>query len=290
MRCRLLRSLALSAAIAVASPGLAQTAAQPETCLGKAGGHPWLVGVVPQRPASQIMATWTPVLREVGLRSGQCFQLVVARSIPAFEEQLRSGRLDFAYLNPYHQVMARGWQGFTPLVRDQTLLQGLLVVRQGSPIHQLRDLQGADVAFPAPNAFAASLLIRALLAREGIHITPHYVGTHTNVYRSVVLGGNQAGGGVNQTLEQERPEVRRELHIVWNTPGYPAHPFSAAGRVPASVRTRVQHGFLLLAQEPEGRKMLAAVQLPQVVPADHGRDYAPLIRLGLDRFVVTGND
>jgi hypothetical protein len=52
----------------------------------------------------------------------------------------------------------------------------------------------------------------------------------------------------------------------------------------------VQNGFLQLGQQPEGRKLLAAVQLPEVVPADHGRDYAPLIRLGLDRFVVAGND
>jgi phosphonate transport system substrate-binding protein len=128
--------------------------------------------------------------------------------------------------------MARGWQGFTPLVRDRALLEGLVLVQQGSPIRQLRDLQGASLAFPAPNAFAASLLIRALLARDGIRITPLYVGTHTNGYRSVALGSSQAGGGVNQTLSQERPEVHHQLRILWRTPGFPAHPFSAAGRVP----------------------------------------------------------
>lgn len=287
-RRRLARSLVLAAAVVFSQPGMGL--AQSPACIGQAGGRQWTVGVVPQRPASQIVATWKPVLREVGLRSGQCFQLVVARSIPAFEEQLRSGRLDFAFLNPYHQVMAQRWQAFTPLVRDRELLEGLLVVRQGSGIRRLQDLQGTVVAFPAPNAFAASLLIRALLAREGIRITPDYVRTHTNVYRAVALGSRAAGGGVNQTLEQERPEVRRELRIIWRTSGYPAHPFSAAGRVPVAVRIRVQNALLQLAQQPAGRSLLAAVQLPAVVRADHGRDYAPLARLGLDRFVVSGDE
>lgn len=69
----------------VPRPGIAQAQAAPEPCIGQPGGRPWTVGIVPQRPASQIVATWKPVLREVGLRSGQCFQLKVARSIPAFE-------------------------------------------------------------------------------------------------------------------------------------------------------------------------------------------------------------
>ena len=288
VRHRCLFSALLGAAVVALGPGTAKAQVPPDACIGQPGGRAWTVGIVPQKPASQSVATWKPVLKEVGLRSGQCFQLVVARSIPAFEEQLRSGRLDFAFLNPYHQLMARGWQGFTPLVRDRVLLEGLVVVQQGSPIRQLRDLQGARVAFPAPNAFAASLLIRALLAREGIRITPQYVGTHSNVYRSVALGSSPAGGGVNQTLAQERPELRQQLRILWTTPGFPAHPFSAAGRVPVAVRTRVQNGFLQLARQPQGHKLLTAVQLSDPVPADHGRDYAPLVRLGLTRFVAAG--
>lgn len=265
--------------------------AQAAGCVGNPGGRQWRVGVVPQLPPTEIVASWTPVLRAVGERSGQCFLLVVAPTIPAFERQLRSGSIDFAFLNPYHQVMAYRWQGYVPLVRDgQSPLEGLLVVRKTSPIRRLADLNGADVAFPAPNAFAASLLPRALLARDGIRITPRYVRTHSNVYRSVVLGSSQAGGGVNNTLNRERPEIRRQLRVLWRTPAFPAHPFSAARQVPAATRHKVQLGFLQLGSTPQGRQLLAAVQLPKVIKADHGRDYAALSRLGLDRFVVEGGD
>lgn len=272
-----------------ATPGAQASAG--DSCLGNQGGQRWRVGIVPQLPPREIVSTWTPVLKEVGQRSGQCLVLVVAPSIPAFEQQLRGGALDFAFLNPYHQVMAQRWRGFIPLVRDgQTPLEGILVVRKDSPMRRLSDLNGATVAFPAPNAFAASLLPRALLARSGIRIRPSYVRTHSNVFRAVILGSNQAGGAVNNTLQRERPELRQQLRVLWRTPPFPAHPFSAAAQVPASVRQAVQRGFLELGQTPQGRQLLAKAQLPKVVKADHGRDYAPLAALGLERFVVKDGD
>jgi phosphonate transport system substrate-binding protein len=280
----------LLAAPLQAGPLLAFSPPAAASCVGKPGGRPWRVGVVPQLPPRQIVSSWQPLLTQVGQRSGQCFELVVAPSIPVFEQQLRSGALDFAFLNPYHQVLAHQWQGFVPLVRDRQPLVGQLVVRQDSAIRRLRDLQGAVVAFPAPNAFAASLLPRALLARDGIAITPRYVRTHSNVYRSVVLGSSQAGGGVNNTWNRERPEVRRQLRVLWTTPPFPAHPFSASKRVPLAIQQQVQRGFLQLGASPQGRRQLAAVQLPDPVTANQDRDYAPLSQLGLDRFVVLDGD
>lgn len=259
-------------------------------CLGLQGGPQWRVGIVPQLPPRELAASWKPVLKEVGQRSGQCFLLVVAPSIPAFEEQLRTGALDFAFLNPYHMAMAHRWGGFVPLVRDgETPLQGILVVRKDSPVHQLQDLNGATVAFPAPNAFAASLLPRAMLAREGIRITPEYARTHSNVYRSVILKTSEAGGGVNTTWSRERAEVRQQLRVLWRTPPFPAHPFAASGKVPEAVQRRVQAGFLQLDNTAQGRQLLGKVQMPEVVTATYQRDYAPLESLGLETFMTEGD-
>jgi phosphonate transport system substrate-binding protein len=55
------------------------------------------------------------------------------------------------------------------------------------------------LAFPSPNAFAASLITRATLSQRGIDIKPLYVKTHSNVYRSVLQADVVAGGAVNNT-------------------------------------------------------------------------------------------
>jgi ABC-type phosphate/phosphonate transport system substrate-binding protein len=95
---------------------------------------------------------------------------------------------------------------------------------------------------------------------------------------------------VNNTWLKERPELRGELRILWRTPSYAPHPFAAAAKVPAATRLKVQAAFLTLAASEQGRSLLAKVQMPVVIKADYTRDYDPLTRLGLERFVVNGGD
>ncbi len=116
-----------------------------------------------------------------------------------------NGEPDVVYRNPYHAVMAKKAAGYTPILRDDaTRLAGILVVRKDSPITRVEQLDGATLAFPAPNAFGASLDMRALLTNElKIHFKPEYVTTHSNVFRHVISGRAQAGGAIRQTLAQE---------------------------------------------------------------------------------------
>lgn len=262
-----------------AGPVLAQTGLTPV----------WSLAVVPQFPPAKLQRDWSPLLDRIERDSGIRLTLRLQPSIPRFEAEVLAGQVDLAYMNPYHQLMARRAQGFVPLVRDRQALSGILVVRQDSPITSVRALDGQPLAFPAPNAFGASLWIRALLAeREKIQIRPTYVQSHSNVYRQVASGRFAAGGGIAHTLAQERDEVRQALRVLLETPGAPSHPVSAHPRVPAEVRKAVTEALLRLTADAEGRELLKAVQLPEPVAADHARDYAPLAQYRLESYVVSG--
>ena len=246
---------------------------------------------MPQRSPAETFAVWSPLLQQLGQVSEQCFVLRVAPTIPNFEAELRSGRADCVYMNPYHAVLAQRWRGYIPLVRDGSKpLRGLLVVRKDSPIKTIRELNGQAVAFPSPNAFAATLLPRVLLARQGITIQPVFENTHSNVYRSVALGMLPAGGGINNTLRRERPELREELRVLWQTPPFPSHPFACLPSLAPARREALQVGFLALASNPANHGLLDAIQIPEPMRADFRRDYQGLLGLGLERFAVVGSD
>ena len=245
------------------------------------------VYVVPQLPPALLFARWSPLLEQVGRKTGQCFELAIASSIPEFERALLKGTPDFAFINPYHAVMVRRRQGYIPLLMDsQERLSGILAVTSDSPIQTVAALDGKTVVFPAPNAFAASLLIRAHLAGQGIKIEPRYVQTHASVYRAVALGEVIAGGGVNNTLQREETALRARLRILYETPSYAPHPLVAHPRLSAAQRESVTSALMGMASTDTGRQLLDQVQMPVPVRANYGRDYAPLERLGLDRFVV----
>ncbi|MDE2158443.1 MAG: phosphate/phosphite/phosphonate ABC transporter substrate-binding protein [Burkholderiales bacterium] len=247
----------------------------------------YTISVVPQFTAVEIDHDWTPVLARLAQETGYHFKLEVSASIPKFETSVLAGGPDFAYLNPYHEVMARRAQGYIPLVRGSKPLQGILVVRKDAAIHSVADLEGQSIAFPAPNAFGASLWMRALLSgRYKLHFTPTYVRTHSNCYLHVATGRTAACGAIARTLAEQPPEVQSALRVLFQTPGVPPHPLAAHPRVPPAVRERVAQALLGMARDAPGQALLKDIEMNQPVRADYARDYAPLERFGLEKYVV----
>jgi phosphonate transport system substrate-binding protein len=274
--------------IAVFTCALIASSAAQAACLGEQNTtKTYIFDVVPQLPAAKIYTTWSPLLQRVGLEAGLCFDLRVSPTIPEFEQRLLKGEPEFVFLNPYHAVLAHQKKKYQPLLADsEDLLTGILVVRADSPAKSLADLKGQTITFPAPNAFAASLLIRAEMAKNKIEITPVFVKTHSNVYRSVIGKDAIAGGGVNNTLDHEAPEVRQQLRVLYETPAYNPHPVATHPSVPSAVRERFLKAILKLAQNEEGRKLLEAISLSKPQAVTYAKHYKPLESLQLEKFLV----
>ena len=260
-------------------------------CLGDAqAGHPITFDVVPQFTAAKIHTTWAPLLQRVGKEAGLCFELKIAASIPEFEQTFLKGQAQFAYVNPYHAVLAYQKQKYAPLLADgHEALTGILVVRKDSPVQNVDALSGKPLAFPAPNAFAASLLIRAELAKKKINIQPVFVKNHSNVYRAVIAQDMVAGGGVNNTLESEVPEVQSQLRVLYETQAYTPHPVITHPSVSQDVRQRFFKAMLKLTQDEEGKKLLEQVNLTQPQAVTYAKHYKVLESLKLDKFLVLAN-
>jgi len=187
-------------------------------------------------------------------------------------------------MNPY--LMVANPAGYIPLVRDETPVTGIIVVTKESPAQSPADLNGAEIAFPAPNAIGASLLLRAELERKfHVKFTPRYVKSHTSVYLSVAQGLAGAGGGVQKTLTEQKPEVQERLRVLYQTAAFPSHPIAAHPRVPPAVREQVQAALLAFAATPQGKLLLQEIPLSRMVAAT-AKDYQPLKNLGLEDFFV----
>lgn len=248
-------------------------------------------GVVPQFEPRKLATIWIPILAELEKRTGFQLTMVGAARIPEFESEFENGRYDFAYMNPYHSVVAMRKQGYEPLVRDNgTQLSGILVIAKDGPIKQLSDLAGKTVAFPAPNALGASLLMRADLDRlQKIKIAPLWSQTHTSAYLNAALGKAAAAGGVMATFEQQPPAVRDKLKVLYETRPMPPHPVMAHPRVPIGDRDKLRQAFLDLGATPEGQALLAKVPFKRIGNAKP-EDYRELAKWGLEDYYVQGSD
>ena len=238
--------------------------------------------IVPQFPPAVLYARWAPFLESIGKSTNQCFDLIVPASIPAFEDALLAGKPDFAFMNPFHQVLSR--DSYIPLVANgEGGLDGLLVVKEGGDITSINQLAGKKVAFPAPNAFGATLLIRAYLAKQGVIIEPVYVKTHSNVYRSVIVGDVAAGGVINLTYEAEPKEIRERIKILYKSPKFSPHPFSANSTISPDIRAAITQAIINLNADDSGKALLKGVQLNDPMRVNYMTNYEPIEKLGFEK-------
>jgi phosphonate transport system substrate-binding protein len=217
-------------------------------------------GVVPQQAASEMAETWAPFLAWVSAKSGVKLRFATAPDIPTFEKRLAQGEYDLAYMNPYHYTVFHKKPGYEALGREKDRrIKGILVVKKESPIKDIKELNGATLVFPAPAAFAASILPRAALRKEGIAFTPKFVSSHDSVYLNVARGLTPAGGGILRTLEMLDPAARSELRVLWTTPAYTPHAIAGNPRLPKAVAKKLQDTLVTMGDDPMGQKVLKLI-------------------------------
>ena len=238
-------------------------------------------GVVPQQAATRLAAMWVPLLQRLQVLSGVPLQFATAKDIPTFEQGLAAGRYDFAYMNPFHFVVFNAAPGYRALARDRDQrLKGIMVVAREAPFTALEDLANQELVFPAPGAFAASILTRAELERRGIPFQTRFVASHDSVYLNVAGGHFAAGGGIRRTLEAVNPEVREQLRVLWETEGFTPHAIAVGPQVPERDAQAV--GRALLALADAAPELLKEAALGPLTLAKDG-DWDDIRALDVDR-------
>ena len=255
------RSLVLAAASLLLGSSLRAQPALPQLS----------AGIVPQQAASELARVWIPLLQEVGRRARVQLVFRTTPDIPAFESRVMKGEFDLAYMNPYHYTVFSQRPGYQAFLKEKDRkLVGIIVVPRDSPVQSLEQLKGQRVAFPAPAAFAASILPRAEFSRHQIEIDARYVSSHDSVYKGVANGLFAAGGGIQRTLEAMEPQVWSRLRVLASTPAYTPHALALHPRVSPELAERLRQAFISLSADEAGRALLAPLSFKGLVPASDG--------------------
>ena len=249
-------------------------------------------GIVPQQSATKLARLWTPICKYLSRQTGNRFVFKTAKDIPTFEKRLAAGGYDIAYMNPYHYTVFSIDPGYRAFAKEtDKRIQGIVVVKKDSAYQSIRELAGKTLAFPAPAAFAASVLPRAYLKKNGIEIDPKYVNSHDSVYLTVSKGLYPAGGGIQRTFNNMPGATRGKLRILLTTPGYTPHAFAAHPRLSATAVNAVAKALAAMGTDAEGRELLKNLNFRPIGPA-RDQDWDDVRELGIDllKNLIKGKD
>lgn len=129
-----------------------------------------------------------------------------------------------------------------------------------------------------------------LKGKNKVQFTQRDATTHTNVFRHVILGYAAIGVSNIAALNKEPQGVSSQLKIIYKTQELPSHPLVAHPRIPEKIRQAVIDAVLKLAESNEGRDILKSIRLSKPVKAYYKRDYLPLERLELERYLIIGGE
>lgn len=201
-------------------------------------------------------AYWNPIIAYVSEKSGIKLQLKIGRTSADTTAYVLAQEVEFVFSNhlfsPEREKL--GWKVFgrrlTPPLHAQ------IVVLQDSPITDLAQLQGKDIAFPGPEALVAYKFPAAQLASRKIEAKLVFGGNMDAAFAQLVSGKVAAVGTNSQLAEGYARREGKKLRVLWSSsPLYDLALMSATG-VPDKVQKAVAQAFLGMHQDPRGREIL----------------------------------
>lgn len=256
-----------------------------------AGEKVFIFGIHPLHNPKRLHEIFGPIANYLSENiDGVRFKIEASRNYAAFDKKLYSRKFHFALPNPFQTVnsLKHGYHVFGKMSDDKNF-RGIFLVRKDSNIRKVSDLKGHAVSFPAPSALAATMLPQYYLQKNGLNVMKDidikYVGSQESSIMNVMLGNTIAGATWPppwRALSKERPELMKELTVIWQTENLPNNGLVVRDDIKVSIVAEVKKLLLNLHANQQGKKWLAKMELSKFDNANNNT-YEPVIEF-LTRF------
>jgi phosphonate transport system substrate-binding protein len=250
-----------------------------------------VLAVHPLHNPARLLAAYQPLVEMLNARlRGDRLALEASRDYAAFEAKVRERKPEFILPNPWQalQAMERGYR-VVAMAGEPGDFRGIFVVRRDSPLRRPEELRGASVAYPSRTALAACIMPQWFLHAHGIDVNRDLDNRYVGSQESAILNVHQRLTAAAATwpqpwraFQREHPAEAAELKVLWETESLVNNAFMARDDLPAALVAEVRRLLLELDRSPEGRTVLAGMEIARFLPAEDA-DYQ-VVRRYVERF------
>lgn len=220
---------------------------------------PLVFGVFPNLTARQIVEVYRPMANVLEKQLNRRIDIYSARDFKTFVARTRQGEYDLLLTAPHLAWLARQDAGYQPLLKYAQPVRGLLVVKTGSAFSELPELRGHTLAMADPLAVVV-LSMQAELEARGLKRNVDYhsldAGSHMNAMMQVINGRADAAVLGMQPFTLARPEVRKQLRVLAETPPLSSQMYLTHPRLRDAEVNAIRKALLAFAATPEGQAFM----------------------------------
>ena len=214
--------------------------------------------VLNQRSVALTSQYWNPILMYVSKKSGVPLELKLAKTTKEANALAEQGQYHFLYTNHFF-TPERDRLGFRVIARPAGPgIRGQIVVPHDSPIKSISELNGKEVAFASPDAFASYWVPMDALLKNRVNVKVNFTNNQEAGLAQLKVG-TVAAAAVNDTVIQRY--ARREgfeYRLLWNSELYNDLCIMASSKVPPAKVQAVREALVGMMSDPEGRKVIEA--------------------------------
>jgi phosphonate transport system substrate-binding protein len=226
--------------------------------VARAAEQPFTFNVLSQRSVALTAQYWNPILIYVSRKSGVPLELKLTKTTKEGNALAEQGAYDFLYTNHFF-TPERDRLGFRVIARPAGRgIQGQIVVPQDSPIRSLQELNGKEVAFPTPDAFAAYFLPMDALIKAKVDVKQVFTSNQEASLAQLKIGTVAAAGVNDQIIQRYARREGFEYRLLWNSEIYNDLCIMVSPKVPKEKVNAVREAFVNMMNDPEGKKVLEA--------------------------------
>lgn len=249
---------------------------------------PLRLAVMPYDTPEALVREFQPLVRYLQRTLGRDVEVSTAPDYAELMRRIIAGEADLAQLAPHLGLIAIERGGWTPLTRDTSANQPVVVVLAQGPIRTLADLQGKKIGLPDPMALISLMSERRfgrLDAASGPPVSYVYAPNHPSVLRLVLQGLADGGVVAASMLAREPSAVRDRLQVLVRLNSDFGLVFVAAPGLDSGLRDRIRAALIAISGDEEGRKFFFRDPLVRNIPLSVAdmQPFAPESRMAFER-------
>jgi len=230
-------------------------------------------GILPRLSAVELTTMFSPLAEYLSKETGEKVSLVIPKDFDAFQELVKSGKVDMGISNPIVYIQLKKEINVEPLAvsaetKAGTKFRGIIIARKDSGIEKIQDLKGKKLIFVEEDSAAGYIFQMLLLSKAGMDVNKDFTKLpfakkHDNVTMAVFNKAADAGGIREDDLDKMKDKVDlSQIKIVGYSDYFPNWPVYATPKLNKDTAAKVRAALLKLKpKEAESEKILGAAKL-----------------------------
>jgi len=223
-------------------------------------------GFLPMESPVSLFKRFAPLRDYLSEQIEQEIRLETAKDFPSFAQRTTERKYDIVFTAPHMALHALDSDKYEAAATFIKPLESVLVVKRGSSVQNLKQLEGKTIATP-PEQAIVTMVGKNFLSNQGVNTTRYTTYQTHNAAYAAVLGGEADAAIVSNFIAMKAIAANQPLEVIASSRPFPGIGILVAKDLPDQTKSHIKKAFWGMKELPHGKNILNLIAQPGYMEA-----------------------